>query len=120
MKNISENVMGSTKSFCDPDHAHACHLLDSKKSKKEKNMDYEFVLLMVKMKEADPVKNVGGMGLEMEVEVRATTDELQSNNAVAEDVCFLRQLPSHCILWCQITTARPGKELSIRNLELRN
>jgi hypothetical protein len=81
-------------------------------------MDDKFGLLMVKMKEAYPVENIGGMGLEMEVEVRATTDELQSNNAVAEDVGFLRQLASHCILRCQITTARPGKELSIGNLGL--
>lgn len=46
------------------------------------------MLLKVKMKEADPVKNVGGMGLEMEVEVRATTDEFQSNNAIVKTSAF--------------------------------
>lgn len=74
---------------------------------------------MVKKKEAYPVQNVDSMGFEMEVEIRTTTNELQSNNAIAKDVCFFRQLPSHCILWCQIATAQPGKE-SLRNFGHRN
>ncbi len=45
------------------------------------------------------------MRLQMKVEVAPTADKLQRNNAIAEHICFLCQLSSHCILRGQVTSA---------------